>query len=33
VTLGFNPGYGIARFLDIAGGGHGRGAELKAQLG
>jgi enoyl-CoA hydratase/carnithine racemase len=24
VTLGFNPGYGIARFLDIAGGGHGR---------
>jgi enoyl-CoA hydratase/carnithine racemase len=24
VTLGFNPGYGIARFLDIAGGAHGR---------
>jgi len=24
VTLGFNPGYGIARFLDIVGGGHGR---------
>jgi enoyl-CoA hydratase len=24
VTLGFNPGYGIARFLDIAGGGAGR---------
>ena len=24
VTLGFNPGYGIARFLDIAGGGPGR---------
>ena len=24
VTLGFNPGYGIARLLDIAGGGHGR---------
>jgi enoyl-CoA hydratase/carnithine racemase len=24
VTLGFNPGYGIARFLDVAGGGHGR---------
>ncbi len=24
VTLGFNPGYGIARFLDIAGGNHGR---------
>jgi enoyl-CoA hydratase/carnithine racemase len=24
VTLGFNPAYGIARFLDIAGGGHGR---------
>ena len=24
VTLGFNPGYGIARFLDVAGGNHGR---------
>jgi len=24
VTLGFNPGYGIARLLDVAGGGHGR---------
>ena len=24
VTLGFNPGYGIARFLDVAGGGAGR---------
>jgi enoyl-CoA hydratase/carnithine racemase len=24
VTLGFNPGYGIARLLDIAGGGAGR---------
>lgn len=24
VTLGFNPGYGIARFLDVAGGTHGR---------
>lgn len=24
VTLGFNPGYGIARFLDVVGGGHGR---------
>ena len=24
VRLGFNPGYGIARFLDVAGGGHGR---------
>jgi enoyl-CoA hydratase/carnithine racemase len=24
VTLGFNPGYGIARFLDVAGGSHGR---------
>jgi enoyl-CoA hydratase/carnithine racemase len=24
VTLGFNPAYGIARFLDIAGGAHGR---------
>jgi enoyl-CoA hydratase/carnithine racemase len=24
VTLGFNPGYGIARLLDVAGGAHGR---------
>ena len=24
VTLGFNPSYGIARFLDVAGGGPGR---------
>src|SRR4029453_17313951 len=24
VTLGFNPGYGIARLLDIAAGGHPR---------
>jgi enoyl-CoA hydratase len=24
VTLGFNPGYGVARFLDVAGGAHGR---------
>src|SRR5712691_8889479 len=24
VALGFNPGYGIARFLDVAGGAHGR---------
>jgi enoyl-CoA hydratase len=24
VTLGFNPAYGIARFLDVAGGSHGR---------
>jgi enoyl-CoA hydratase/carnithine racemase len=24
VTLGFNPAYGIARLLDIAGGGHAR---------
>jgi enoyl-CoA hydratase/carnithine racemase len=24
VTLGFNPGYGIARLLDVVGGGHGR---------
>jgi enoyl-CoA hydratase len=24
VTLGFNPGYGMARFLDVAGGNHGR---------
>src|SRR5207249_1504682 len=24
VTLGFNPAYGIARLLDVLGGGHGR---------
>jgi enoyl-CoA hydratase/carnithine racemase len=24
VTLGFNPGYGIARLLDVVGGAHGR---------
>src|SRR3989442_2493004 len=24
VTLGFNPAYGIARLLDVAGGAHGR---------
>jgi enoyl-CoA hydratase len=24
VTLGFNPSYGIARLLDVVGGGHGR---------
>jgi len=24
VTLGFNPGYGIARLLDVVGGNHGR---------
>lgn len=24
VTLGFNPGYGVARLLDVAGGGHAR---------
>jgi enoyl-CoA hydratase/carnithine racemase len=24
VTLGFNPGYGVARFLDVVGGAHGR---------
>jgi enoyl-CoA hydratase/carnithine racemase len=24
VTLGFNPAYGIARLLDVVGGGHGR---------
>jgi enoyl-CoA hydratase/carnithine racemase len=32
VTLGFNPGYGIARFLDIAGGGHGRDLLLSGRV-
>jgi enoyl-CoA hydratase/carnithine racemase len=32
VTLGFNPGYGIARFLDVAGGGHGRDLLLSGRV-
>jgi len=32
VTLGFNPGYGIARFLDVAGGGHGRDLLLSGRI-
>ena len=32
VTLGFNPGYGIARFLDIAGGAHGRDLLLSGRV-
>jgi enoyl-CoA hydratase/carnithine racemase len=32
VTLGFNPGYGIARLLDIAGGGHARDLMLTARV-
>ena len=32
VTLGFNPAYGIARFLDIAGGGHGRDLLLSGRV-
>ena len=32
VTLGFNPGYGIARLLDIAGGGHGRDLLLSGRV-
>ena len=32
VTLGFNPGYGIARFLDIAGGSHGRDLLLSGRV-
>src|SRR5438046_3869468 len=32
VTLGFNPGYGIARFLDIVGGGHGRDLLLSGRV-
>ena len=31
VTLGFNPGYGIARLLDIAGGAHARDLMLTAR--
>jgi enoyl-CoA hydratase/carnithine racemase len=32
VTLGFNPGYGIARLLDVAGGAHARDLMLTARL-
>ena len=32
VTLGFNPGYGIARFLDVVGGGHGRDLLLSGRI-
>jgi enoyl-CoA hydratase/carnithine racemase len=32
VTLGFNPGYGIARFLDVAGGNHGRDLLLSGRV-
>jgi len=32
VTLGFNPGYGIARFLDVAGGAHGRDLLLSGRI-
>ena len=32
VTLGFNPGYGIARLLDVAGGAHGRDLMLTARV-
>jgi enoyl-CoA hydratase/carnithine racemase len=32
VTLGINPAYGIARFLDIAGGGHGRDLLLSGRI-
>lgn len=32
VTLGFNPGYGIARLLDVAGGGHGRDLLLSGRI-
>jgi len=32
VTLGFNPGYGIARLLDIAGGAHGRDLLLSGRV-
>jgi enoyl-CoA hydratase/carnithine racemase len=31
VTLGFNPGYGIARLLDVAGGAHARDLMLTAR--
>ncbi|HME94839.1 MAG TPA: enoyl-CoA hydratase/isomerase family protein [Methylomirabilota bacterium] len=32
VGLGFNPGYGLARLLDIAGGAHGRDLMLTARV-
>lgn len=32
VTLGFNPGYGIARLLDVAGGAHARDLMLTARV-
>lgn len=32
VTLGFNPGYGIARLLDVAGGAHARDLMLTARI-
>ena len=32
VTLGFNPGYGIARLLDVAGGAHGRDLLLSGRI-
>jgi len=32
VTLGFNPSYGIARLLDIAGGGHARDLLLTGRM-
>jgi len=32
VTLGFNPGYGIARLLDVAGGAHGRDLLLTGRV-
>jgi 3-hydroxypropionyl-coenzyme A dehydratase len=32
VTLGFNPAYGIARFLDVAGGSHGRDLLLSGRV-
>lgn len=32
VTLGFNPSYGIARLLDILGGGHGRDLLLTGRV-
>ena len=32
VTLGFNPAYGIARLLDVAGGGHARDLLLTGRI-
>jgi len=32
VTLGFNPAYGIARLLDVVGGGHGRDLLLTGRI-